>query len=75
MEHGFLQLTAFSPCFSWNQQALEVVEDLEVGAGVGELLERGFFRGRARDETRFTCRDLSRTLERRFTEEEETLFW
>ena len=71
MEHGFLQLTALSSCFLWNWQALGGVEGLEVGAGAGDLLERGVLGGRAWEETVFTCRDSANILERRFTEEEE----
>ena len=75
MEHSFLQLTALSPCFLWNKQAPGGVRDLEVGAGVGDLLERGVLGGQAKEETAFTCRDLSNILERRFTEEEEIRLW
>ena len=46
MEQGFLQLTALSPCFLWNQQSLGGIGDLEVKAGVGDLLERGVLGGR-----------------------------
>ena len=79
-EQGFLQLLAFSPCFLWNQQSPNRVRDLDVRAGVGEHLEReGDFTGRERDfmetgdlgvreYTRFNCR----SLERRFSKEEET---
>ena len=75
-EQGFLQLLAFSPCFLWNQQSSDGVGDLDVRAGVGEHLERGGDLAetgdlRVREETRFTCR----SLERRFSEEEETRLW
>ena len=65
MEHGFLQLTALSPCFSM------LVEGLEVEAGVWDLCEGGVLRGQAREETVFTCNDSSSISERRFSEEEE----
>ena len=35
------------------------VEGLEVGAGVGDCLERGVLGGRTQEETVFTCRDSS----------------
>ena len=74
-EQGFLKFLAFSPCFLWNQQSPDRVGDLDVGAGVGERLERGDFMEagdlRARGETKFTCR----SLERRFSVEEETQLW
>ena len=54
MEQGFLQLTALSPCFLRNQQAPGGVEDMEVGAGVGDRLESGVLGGRAWEETVFT---------------------
>ena len=52
MERGFLPLTALSPCFLWNQQALGGVRDLKVGAGVGDRLERGVLGGRAWNKLR-----------------------
>ena len=75
MEHGALQLTALSPCFLWNQQATGDVKGLEVGAGVGDLLERGVLGGQAHVEIVFTCRDSSNISERRFTDEEEIRLW
>ena len=62
-EQGFLQLLAFSPCFLRNQQRLDRVGDLDVGAGVEERLERGIFTELgifgvlARDETRLTWQE------------------
>ena len=75
MEHGFLQLTALSPCFLWNQQALGGGGDLKVRARVVDLLERGVLGGQALEETAFTCRDLSNISERKFTEEEDIRLW
>ena len=75
MEHGFLQFTASSPCFLWNQQAPGGVENLEDGAGVEDRLDRGALGGQAREETAFTSRESSKTPERRFMEEEEIRLW
>ena len=75
MEHGFLQLTALSPCFLWNQQAPGGVKDLEAGAVVYDSLERGVLGGRVREATAFTCRDSSSTSEKRFTEDKEIQLW